>query len=227
MASFIEVPAQAIESHLASKGFVRSVQREEVVYTRSSQRNPDVKIKVYTSIRVGRTVVRGAGKDAVRVCVVFDNGRRSFGIGKFPAVPRVHSVESVLRRTDERLRLAKIRAVEWMGEQEARFGRPAAASAPRTSPMQERLEEKAEFARRERLQEEAGFMSDPDVRAFLEREDGVGGAYGEPPPGLFEGEGGDPCSEPPPPPDCGQPTGRQVCPRCNTLRCPDGCCCAC
>ncbi len=224
MANFIEVPAQAIESHLAAQGFIRSVQREEIVYTRSSQRNPDVKIKVYTSIRVGRTVVRGAGKDAVRVCVVFDNGRKSFGIGKFPSIPRVHSVESVLRRTDERLRLAKLRAVEWMKEQDARFGRTAPARTA-AQAMQERVEEKAEFARRERVQEEAGFMSDPDVRAFLEREDREDG-HDEPPHGFCE-EDADPCSEPPERLQYRPETGRQVCPHCQTVKCPDGCCCAC
>lgn len=190
MANFVEVPAQDIENHLSAQGFSRTVQREEVVYVRSSQRNPDVKIKVYTSIRVGRTVVRGAGKDAVRVCVVFDNGRRSFGIGKFPSVPRVHSVDSVLRRTDERLRLAKLRAVEWMREQDAKFGPPVVQE-----PMRDRLEEKAEYARLERAQEEAGFASDPDYRAFLEREDREDG-HDEPPPGFRE-EDSDPCSEPP------------------------------
>jgi hypothetical protein len=217
MANFIEVPAQDIENHLSAQGFSRTVQREEVVYVRSSQRNPDVKIKVYTSIRVGRTVVRGAGKDAVRVCVVFDNGRKSFGIGKFPSIPRVHSVESVLRRTDERLRLAKLRAVEWMKEQDARFGRTPAPV--QTNPMRERLEEKAEFARQERVQEEAGFMSDPDIRAFLEREDREDG-HDEPPPGFCE-EDNDPPSEPPEQPD------DRYCGRCQTQRCPDGCCCGC
>jgi hypothetical protein len=225
MANFIEVPAQAIEGHLSAQGFSRTVQREEVVYVRSSQRNPDVKIKVYTSIRVGRTTVRGAGKDAVRVCVVFDNGRKSFGIGKFPSIPRVHSVESVLRRTDERLRLAKLRAVEWMKEQDARFGRSSPAPVTAAAAMRERIEEKAEFARRERVQEEAGFMSDPDIRSFLEREDREDG-HDEPPPGFCE-EDRDPCSEPPERLQFNPALDDRFCAKCQTQKCPDGCCCAC
>lgn len=217
MANFIEVPAQDIEDHLSAQGFSRTVQHEEVVYIRASQRNPDVKIKVYTSIRAGRSVVRGAGKDAVRVCVVFDNGRKSFGIGKFPSIPRVHSVASVLRRTDERLRLAKLRAVEWMREQDARFGPPVAA--PPADPMRERLEEKAAFARQERAQEEKGFMSDPDIQASLAREDREDG-HDEPPPGFCE-EDQDSCSEPP------EQLDDRYCGRCKVQRCPDGCCCAC
>ncbi len=197
MANFVEVPAQAIESHLAAKGFVRGVQREEVVYVRASQRNPDVKIKVYTSVRVGRPVVRGAGKDAVRVCVVFDNGRRSFGIGKFPSVPRVHSVESVLRRTDERIRAAKLRAVEWMRGQDAGSGpaRPSPAGTDRFN--EEWAAHKAEFSRLEAEQEELAFMSDPDTRAVLDADDRGTDLDDREPPHGFREEDADPPSEQP------------------------------
>jgi hypothetical protein len=144
MAHYFAVPAQAIEDFLASKKFERSVQREEVVYSRRSSRNPDVLIKVYTSIRVGAQQVRRSGTDAIRVCVVFDNGRRSFGIGRFAPVFRVTSAESTLRRLEERLREAAERGNEWIDNEAIR--------------------------QQERVQERRGFMSDPDYRAFRDVE---------------------------------------------------------
>ncbi len=114
MAQFFEVPAAEIEKFLSSKSFVRGIQGNEVVYTRKSRRNPDVLMKVYTSIRVGRTAVRSSGKDSIKVCVVFDSGRRSFGIGKFPPVFRVTSTESTLERLQHRIMMAAHRAEEWL-----------------------------------------------------------------------------------------------------------------
>lgn len=117
---FVAVPAEIIEKWLSERKFERTVHHREVVYVRRSSVNPNVCIKVYTSIRVGQAQVRGAGKDAIRACVVFDNGQRQFGIGKFPAVPRVNSVESVLRRTKERILEAVKRANEWIAQEASR-----------------------------------------------------------------------------------------------------------
>lgn len=86
----------------------------EVVYSRRSQRNASIVIKIYTSIREGQTAVRAAGKDSIKVCVVFDDGRKSFGVGKFPSVMRVASVESVLKRLGDTLDRAIDRATEWI-----------------------------------------------------------------------------------------------------------------
>jgi hypothetical protein len=83
---------------------LRPKQRDEVVYIKRSTVDPSLMIKVYTSIRDGATAVRAAGRDAIRVCVVWDNGVRSFGVGKFDPVMRVHSVQSVLSRLDLRLK---------------------------------------------------------------------------------------------------------------------------
>jgi hypothetical protein len=208
MANFVEVPATAIESHLSGKQFVRTVQYQEVVYIRAAQRNPDVKLKVYTSIRNGQQTVRRSGKDAVRVCVVFDNGRRSFGIGKFPSIPRVHSVESVLRRVDERIRAAKIRALEWIQEQEKKqagtgFVRPA--PVPGTDDFNAQwVAHKNEFARMEAEVESRAFMNDPDMRQmpFDGEDPEVELAHREC--GLYSNDDRhldlddrDPCSEPP------------------------------
>lgn len=207
-ATFVEVPAADIEGFLAGKGFARTVVGCEVVYVRKSSRNPDVVIKVYTSVRVGNASVRRVGRDAIRVCVVFENGRKSFGIGRFPHVNRVGSVQSVLARVQERLLDAAARGNEWIDQQsvrDAQYRRGALRDVPadlpgaapvslsRLSPpvrerapygdpaFEERVKEKAEIARREQEAEERGFLSDPDYRDFAAgRPGGV-----EPPPGTF------------------------------------------
>ena len=151
MPNYVNVPAATIEEFCQSKGFSRTVQGNEVVYVRSSRVNPDVKIKVYTSIRTGEAAARRRGKDSIKVCAVFDDGRRSFGIGRFPRVHRTGSPQAVLDRVLDRLRKAAARANEWIAE-----NRTASREAWR-----DRLQEKAEFARLERAQEERAFSYGP------------------------------------------------------------------
>jgi hypothetical protein len=119
MANYFAMPAETLEKWLVDNKFERTVQYREVVYVRKSQKNPDVVIKVYTSIRDGASNVRNSGRDAIRVCSVFDNGRKSFGIGKFPPVFRVTSVESVLGRLKDRIMDAAKRANEWIEKNES------------------------------------------------------------------------------------------------------------
>lgn len=156
MPHYVPVPAQDIEDFLQSKGFARTVQYQEVVYVRAHEKSPDVKVKVYTSIRVGAAQARNRGADSIKVCTVFDNGRKSFGIGKFPRVHRTGSPAAVLERTLERMKEAYRRGSEWISQQ------------PSRDAMRERLEEKAEFARQEARQEAAGFFSDPDFEPSSE-----------------------------------------------------------
>ena len=155
MADFIAVPAADLEAFLQKRKFVRGKQGNEVIYTRHSSVDPNLFIKVFTSIRDGQTAVRAAGRDALRICVVWDNGAgRSFGVGKFDPVFRVHSVESVLKRLDIRMREAAQRAKDWLAEQAAKNPSSAAAADAR---------QKAAFAERERQQEQQAFLSDPDL----------------------------------------------------------------
>ncbi len=177
MASFIDVPAPALEGFLQSKGFVRAVRNREVVYEKQSKVNSVVWMLVYTSVSNGATSVRSAGKDAIRVCVV---GRttdgRSWGIGRFPAVPRVHSVESVLRRTEERLREAAKRATEWIAQNAERF--------PNRNPSKPQFPPPGSYAETARLQ--AGIMSGDQADSWKDQmlED----MSEDPPQGLFGGE---------------------------------------
>lgn len=151
MANFVAVPAADLENALQKKGYTRTTQREEIVYIKRSAVDPSLMIKVYTSISTRNTAaVRAAGRDAIRCCVVWDNGSRSFGVGKFQPVMRVHSVQSVLDRLNIRLAEAVQRAKEWLQEQADKRQR------------EEDLRQKSLFAQREREQEQAAFMSDPD-----------------------------------------------------------------
>ncbi len=117
MANFVNVSASAIEGWLEARRFERTVQFHEVVYVRKSRDYPDVCIKVYTSVRVGRQQARDRGRDSIKVAVVYDNGRKSFGIGKFPHVNRVTSEQAVIARLEERVRAAAERGKEWIRQQ--------------------------------------------------------------------------------------------------------------
>jgi hypothetical protein len=174
--TYCPVQAHSIDRLLVRLKFSSSTCGREVVYERRSVRNPNVMIKVYSSVAVNGSQVRQAGRDSLKVCVVFSApGGRSFGIGKFPPIPRVNSEESVLRRLRERLEAACGRAVEWMDEDDARARRRDRERGAGRHPRewQERLEEKAEFARREREQEHRGFESDPDFQEYLRTQERV------------------------------------------------------
>lgn len=149
MPHYVPVPALVLEGFLQSKGFTRTVQYQEVVYIRRHEENPNVLVKVYTSIRVGASQARNRGADSIKVCTVFDNGHKSFGLGKFPRVHRTGSPQLVLERTLTRMRMAYARGSEWIEGQRALRADQAG---------------KAEYARAERKQEAAGFWSDPDFR---------------------------------------------------------------
>jgi hypothetical protein len=64
--------------------------------------------------------------------------------------------------------------------------------------------------------ESRAFMNDPDMRDFRAREDND--RHDE-----IEAERRANCDEPP----HGVNEKDNVCPRCKTVMCPDGCCCAC
>jgi hypothetical protein len=119
MSQFVAIPAVDIKSFLQAKGFTQGTQGNEITYVRRSRRNNAVLMKVYTSIPIHGTAVRAAGRDAIRVCVVFDNGQKTFGIGKFPPVIRVHSVQSVLDRLKIRLNEAAKRADQWIDDNDS------------------------------------------------------------------------------------------------------------
>jgi hypothetical protein len=116
--SYIAVPAATIEDFLQAKGLERSVYYNEVVYTQTHGDNPNVKIKIYTSIRVGQAAVRACGADSIKIATVYDDGAKRFGVGKFPHVLRVGSEQEVLDRITERMAAAYKRGSEWLSQQQ-------------------------------------------------------------------------------------------------------------
>jgi hypothetical protein len=118
--SAVEVPAEAIVTFLKSKGFAErdatKVRGNEIVYERAHRADPRYKVLVYTSVRRGATRARPVGKDAIRVCAIFEEGRvlariardgaMTRGIWKGSRVHRTGTVEGVFARMLERMRTA-------------------------------------------------------------------------------------------------------------------------
>jgi hypothetical protein len=113
-ARYVVVSREAIEGFLQSKHFERAVQATEVVYVFRHRRDPRVVVKVYTSLRDGARTARGRGEDAIRVATVFDDGRRSFGVGKFPKILRTGSEQLILDRIYSRIREAYLRGSDFI-----------------------------------------------------------------------------------------------------------------
>lgn len=108
--SAVVVPADTLVAFLKSKGFAErdmaKVRGSEIVYERSHKADTRYKVLIYTSVRRGSTVARAAGKDAIRVCAIFEDGSYSRGVCKLPRVHRTGTVEGVLERVLGRAREA-------------------------------------------------------------------------------------------------------------------------
>jgi len=117
MANYVQVPAADMIAHLRSRGFHQVDDDYQLTFEKVHPEASVVRVRVYTSIPVGGTSVKRSGRDSIRVCTIgqFRSGK-TFGIGKFPPVFRVKSVESVLRRIDERVEAAMRRGTEWYRE---------------------------------------------------------------------------------------------------------------
>jgi len=118
---YIEVDSKKFEKFLQEKGFVCETPKEgkELVYVICHEYNPNVRVKVYTSIANGADVARSVGKDAIRVVCIFDNGEKSFGIAKMPRVYRTGSQEKVEARTLERMLEAYRMGSRWIRKYKA------------------------------------------------------------------------------------------------------------
>jgi len=159
MSQYIDVPAADIENFLQNKKFERTVQRTEVVYIKRSQVDPNLMIKVYTSIQIGATQARANGRDSIKVCCVYDSGTSSFGVGRFPPVFRVTSVQSVLERLDLKIKEASIRARDWLVSQGKTVPKTPVPPAMDAQAAED-LRQKNRFAQQERAQEQAAFLAD-------------------------------------------------------------------
>lgn len=126
MSGFVLLNGAATEAFLQSKGFERTTQGNEVVYFRKHDRYPNIQVKVYTSIKIGSVVARTCGDDAIRVVSIFDDGKKSFGIGKFPRVYRTGTQDAVFERTLIRMKQAYQSCNEWLRTQRERQAREMA-----------------------------------------------------------------------------------------------------
>mgnify|MGYP001579849851 CR=1 FL=1 len=118
MSRFVELPREAMVNMLATSGFeeLKDSSSGELVYIRKHHKNPNVQLKVYTSIAKGLSYARECGEDAIRVVVVYDNPNtgKNFGIYKATRTHRTGSVEKILHRTLTRMREAYGFANEWV-----------------------------------------------------------------------------------------------------------------
>lgn len=124
-ARYVEINSEKLELFLQGKGFNRSLQHNEVVY--SFAMSGARIVKVYTSIRVNDDTARGCGEDAIRVVAIYDNGNKSFGIAKLPRVYRTGSQEKVHQRVAERIDDAIKRCNEWLQKQERQISMPTSS----------------------------------------------------------------------------------------------------
>jgi hypothetical protein len=82
---------------------------KEIVYLKNLRNNPDICVKVYSSIKKDNGIGRGCGKDAIRVCAV--NTRLNRGLIKSSRVYRVAGWQDRVRaRVLEVWNTAKTRA---------------------------------------------------------------------------------------------------------------------
>ena len=137
---FVNLEASILEQFLQERGAdlqkpdrdgkkgqcTRIVQGSEIVYVYTNKYHPSVKVKVYTSIRAGEKYVRRPGKDAIRVCTVYEgvkaitrgrnNESRSFGIYKAQRIHRTGSEEAIIERLHDRMQEAYRVGNEWLRE---------------------------------------------------------------------------------------------------------------
>lgn len=101
---YIDIDADRFIAFLTSKGFSRTVQNRELVFVKQHERNPNLYVKVYSSISVNATLARGVGSDCIRVVAIHDGNGKSFGIWKATRTYRTGSQEAVEQRTYDRMR---------------------------------------------------------------------------------------------------------------------------
>src|SRR5271166_5240552 len=94
-ARYFDLDGRRFEAWLAERGFARDDSRDEIVYRKRSEANQNLLIKVFTSIGTGEAVGRECGADAIRVCAIFSNGQKEFGVCKTTRVHTTTSQESI------------------------------------------------------------------------------------------------------------------------------------
>lgn len=111
---FVEVPSPVLVAFLEKLKFSPTRVGNEVVYERASGQCEHMKLRVYTSIRVGEENARGLGKDAIKVAAFYKRGTYSKGIAKVARVYRTGTVDGVLLRIKDRILAVAEVANKWL-----------------------------------------------------------------------------------------------------------------
>ena len=111
MNAYVDIPRDKLEALLAGAGFQPTTAGNELVYTRSHDKDARLSISVYTSISTSASSARARGKDAIRVVALFRWMHAASGQERrkklFQSrVYRVNGVDGVLERMLERMREA-------------------------------------------------------------------------------------------------------------------------
>lgn len=101
----------ALTSLLEGKGFTRSIEDGEVVYTRAHLSDARMRVLIYT-----RIPVRGGWQPAskIRIVTLFVTPSKTYPIGRFPPVAGCGIQEEALNRILETARAAYARGSEWL-----------------------------------------------------------------------------------------------------------------
>jgi len=109
MSRFVEVRETEFDILLRSeKGWSKDRSGNEVVYNYYIKSNPDIVIKVFSSVRDSDHIGRECGRDAIRVCAV--DTKKDKGLVKSSRIYRVKNWQDrVVKRVCEVITLAKER----------------------------------------------------------------------------------------------------------------------
>lgn len=89
--AFNPVPSEVIHKTLESAGFSPTVSGKEVVYERANHNCPSLKVRVFTSAKVGASKVVGCGKDAIRIVLIYTApDGKTYPVGKKSDAKRVY-----------------------------------------------------------------------------------------------------------------------------------------
>jgi hypothetical protein len=106
---FVEVDRSRFCEALEARGFTQDIDAQgELVYVRQHHLDKTMFVKIYTSLPQNGGDTRGVGQDAIRVLLMFKNGRtqKTGCLYKASRVYRTGSEAAVIERTLERAREA-------------------------------------------------------------------------------------------------------------------------
>jgi hypothetical protein len=104
-AMFNAMTFETLKAFMTEKGFVTVASATETTFERRNHKDDQLVVVVYSSCRSNGGMVRGCGKDALRVCLVADlaNGKR-IGLAHARRVNRCGETAAILERLLERMR---------------------------------------------------------------------------------------------------------------------------